>query len=55
MTRTKEYKQAYGSSEPYTDDPITDQPRRNRRDGGGGYVQRVTNDQREDEMDENLE
>ena len=56
MTRTKEYKSAYGSTEPYHDDPVTDQPRRNKRGGGnGGYVQRVTNDAREDEMDENLE
>ena len=55
MTRTKEYKSAYGSTEPYHDDPVTEQPRRNNRGGGsGGYVQRVTNDAREDEMDENL-
>ena len=57
MTRSKEYKQAYGSTEPYHDDPVTEQPRRNKRGAGGdgGYVQRVTNDAREDEMDENLE
>ena len=56
VTRSKEYKQAYGSTEPYRDDPVTEQPRRNKRgDGSGGYVQRVTNDEREDEMDENLE
>ena len=55
MARTKEYKKAYGSTEQYYDDPVTEQPRRNKRGGDGGYVQRVTNDEREDEMDENLE
>ena len=56
VTKTREYKQAYGSTEPYHDDPVTEQPRRNRQGGasGGGYVQRVTNDEREDEMNENL-
>ena len=38
---------------------ITDQPRRsgNSKGGtaGGGYIQRVTNDEREDEIEENLE
>lgn len=55
VTRTKEYKQAYaGNAEPYQDDPVTQQPRRNKSGASGGYVQRVTNDEREDEMDENL-
>lgn len=57
MTRTKEYKQAYGSSDynEYRDEPVREQPRGNKRSGGGGYVQKVTNDEREEEMDENLE
>lgn len=41
--------------------PITDQPRRDgnnkagRSPQGGGYVTRITNDDRENEMDDNLE
>jgi len=39
--------------------PITDQPRHSGnnegRTAGGGYIQRVTNDDREDEIEENLE
>jgi len=39
------------------DDVITEQPRHGNRSGGdgGNYIQRVTNDEREDEMEENLQ
>ncbi len=54
---SKGYKKVYGKKAPktYDDGPITSQP--GGRGGGppeGGYVKRVTGDEREDEMDENL-
>ena len=57
-TKVKAQKQSNGSRE---DPPavVTDQPRHNKGRGAGGgsgeYIQRVTNDEREDEMNENLE
>ena len=57
----KAQKRANGSSQ---DPPVvTDQPRGHSSNGsrerpaagGGRYIQRVTNDEREDEMEENLE
>lgn len=60
MTKVKAQKKSNSSNK---DAPvITEQPRHSNgrttntaRPGGGGYIQRVTNDDREDEMNENLE
>ena len=48
---------AYGTVDEYHayDDPVREQPRRGGNRAGGSYVQRVTNDEREDEMEENLQ
>lgn len=57
IEKSKAYKAAYGKKKGQQyDEIVTEQPRRGRRSGdGGNYVQRVTNDEREDEMDENLQ
>ncbi|XP_065882568.1 synaptosomal-associated protein 23-like [Dysidea avara] len=58
IQKSKAYKSAYGKKKGQQDDDIvTEQPRRGNRSGGdgGNYVQRVTNDEREDEMDKNLQ
>ena len=56
-TKVKAQKQSNGSRD--TPAVITDQPRHSGNNKGGGaggeYIQRVTNDEREDEMNENLE
>lgn len=48
----------YGKKAPkgYDDGPVTSQPQGGQRGGApeGGYIKRVTGDEREDEMDENL-
>ncbi|KAG8561008.1 hypothetical protein GDO81_015214 [Engystomops pustulosus] len=58
------YKKAWGSKDPGSEDVVSKQPRQvneqqMRQQGGvgqsGGYINRVTNDAREDEMDENLQ
>ena len=60
-TKVKAHKQGNGSREGHPP-VITNQPRHSGNGkggvttgGGGGYIQRVTNDEREDEIDENLE
>jgi len=58
ISKTQEYKAIYGAKRgQYDDDIVTEQPRRGNKSGGGGgnYIQRVTQDQREDEMEENLQ
>jgi len=54
VQKSREYKSAYGTVSEYHDDPVREQPRRGNR-SGGNYVERVTNDEREDEMEENLQ
>ncbi|XP_073442433.1 synaptosomal-associated protein 23 isoform X2 [Dendrobates tinctorius] len=54
------YKKAWGSKEQGSDDVVSKQPRQvnGQQPSGaaqsGGYIKKVTNDAREDEMDENL-
>ncbi|XP_069806263.1 synaptosomal-associated protein 23 isoform X2 [Dendropsophus ebraccatus] len=57
-----DYRKAWGNKEQGPDDVVSKQPRQGagaqQQTGpgaGGGYIQRVTNDAREDEMDENLQ
>ncbi|KAM4014259.1 synaptosomal-associated protein 23-like isoform 2-T5 [Anomaloglossus baeobatrachus] len=55
------YKKAWGSKEQGSDDVVSKQPRQvnGQQPSGagqsGGYIKKVTNDAREDEMDENLQ
>ncbi|XP_073494905.1 synaptosomal-associated protein 23 [Phyllobates terribilis] len=55
------YKKAWGSKEQGSDDVVSKQPRQvnGQQPSGagqsGGYVKKITNDAREDEMDENLQ
>jgi len=58
INKTNEYKVVYGAKKgQQEDDTVTEQPRRSNKSGGSGgnYIQRVTHDQREDEMEENLQ
>ncbi len=57
MQGSKGYKKVYGKKAPKTfdDGPITSQPGGgNKGTPEGGYITRVTGDEREDEMDQNL-
>lgn len=56
--KSKEYKRVYGKKAHQPDDDlVTEQPRSGGRGGRGQgpYVKRVTDDAREDEMEENLQ
>ena len=54
---TRTYKKAYGKKARHMEDVVSEQP----RSGGGGgqpqgpFIKRVTDDQREDEMEDNLQ
>ena len=53
--KSKTYKKTYGSKAKEDDNVVTSQPRQVGGSGGqGGYIKRVTGDEREDEMDQNL-
>lgn len=56
MQKTKDYKRVYGKKA-QMQEVVTEQPRGSEgraQRGGGPYIKRVTNDEREDEMEENL-
>ncbi len=54
--KTKDYKRTYGSkAQQREDEVVTEQPRGRGARGQGPYVKRVTDDAREDEMEENLQ
>ena len=59
IEKSNNYKAVYGVKRGHQEDDatVTEQPRRSNKSGGGGgnYIERVTNDQREDEMEENLQ
>jgi len=60
IEKTREYKAVYGAKKGQQEaDIVSEQPRRsNNKSGGGGggkYINRVTHDEREDEMEENLQ
>ena len=54
--RTKAYKKAYGKKAKHRDDVVSEQPRSS---GGaqpqGPFIKRVTEDEREDQMEDNLQ
>ena len=55
--RTKQYKKAYGKKAKQMDDVVSDQPRSGGRGGPqpqGPFIKRVTEDEREDQMEDNL-
>jgi hypothetical protein len=56
VTKSKTYKRTYGNKAGSNQsDVVTSQPRRGGGgDNEGGYVKRITGDEREDEMDDNL-
>ncbi|XP_003388483.1 PREDICTED: synaptosomal-associated protein 25-A-like [Amphimedon queenslandica] len=58
VTKSKDYQRTYGkkAKDPVvTSQPRTDAPRGGGGGGEGGYIKRVTGDEREDEMDQNLQ
>ncbi len=59
MSKNRQYKKVYGKKAEM-DNVVQDQPRRSgggasRDDPSGPYVKRVTGDEREDEMEDNLQ
>ena len=58
VKKTKQYKKVYGKKAQYNEGIVTDQPAGSegtRMQAQGPYVKRVTDDDREDEMEENLQ
>lgn len=56
MQKTRKYKKVYGkkAQNQQMEDVVSNQPRGSKQDGGK-YVKRVTDDAREDEMEDNLQ
>ena len=55
---TRTYKKAYGKKARHMEDVVSEQPRSGGRGGGqpqGPFIKRVTDDAREDEMEDNLQ
>ena len=57
VKKTKQYKKVYGKRAQYDDGVVSDQPTASQGTPGqqGPYIKRVTDDDREDEMEENLQ